>query len=52
MNIEVFKNKNNHYIKKVVLNKKNRNEVSIKQILSNQKILYLKLILKEMNTIY
>ena len=58
-----FKNKNYHHIKKVVLNKKSKNEVSIKKILSNQnqiieaselytKILYLKLILKEMNTIY
>ena len=55
-----FKNKNNHHIKKVVLNEKNRSEISIKNILSNQKNIILKVdiegdeykILKTINTEY
>lgn len=55
-----FNNKNNHHIKKVVLNKKSRNEVSIKKILSNQKNIILKVdiegdeynLLKKINTEY
>ena len=37
-----FKKKNNHHIKKVVLNKKEKHEVSIKKILSSQKNIILK----------
>ena len=55
-----FKNKNYHHIKKVVLNKKSRNEVSIKKILTNQKDIILKVdiegdeynLLKKINTEY
>ena len=47
-----FKNKNIHFSKKVVQKKNNRHEASIKEILNKKKILFLKLILKEMSIKY
>ena len=41
--INFFKNKNKHYIKKVVLNKSNKKQISIKKILHNKKNILLKI---------
>ena len=41
--INFFKENNKHYIKKVVLNKNNKKEISIRKILKNQKNILLKI---------
>ena len=41
--INFFKKKNKHYIKKVVLNKSNKKQISIKKILHNKKNILLKI---------
>ena len=38
-----FKKSNKHYIKKIVLNKKNKKEISIRKVLKNQKNILLKI---------